>query len=106
MFLVGAGPGDPGLLTLRAAEVLESTEVLLYDALAGDAIVAFAPPPASESTLESAPGARDAPKRNRAADDRESARPDVASSGSRAATISSSDAAAKKHKRSWRPECR
>src|ERR1700728_5411618 len=43
VFLVGAGPGDPGLLTLRAAEVLESTEVLLYDALAGDAIVAFAP---------------------------------------------------------------
>ncbi|MGA7201227.1 MAG: uroporphyrinogen-III C-methyltransferase, partial [Candidatus Cybelea sp.] len=43
MFLVGAGPGDPGLLTLRAAEVLESTEVLLYDALAGDAVVAMAP---------------------------------------------------------------
>jgi uroporphyrinogen III methyltransferase/synthase len=43
VFLVGAGPGDPGLLTLRAAEVLESTEVLLYDALAADAIVAFAP---------------------------------------------------------------
>ena len=43
MFLVGAGPGDPGLLTLRAAEVLESAEVLLYDALASDAIVALAP---------------------------------------------------------------
>ncbi len=44
VFLVGAGPGDPGLLTLRAAEVLESAEVLLYDALASDAIVALAPP--------------------------------------------------------------
>ncbi|HYL26773.1 MAG TPA: uroporphyrinogen-III C-methyltransferase [Candidatus Nitrosotalea sp.] len=44
VFLVGAGPGDPGLLTLRAAEVLRSAEVLLYDALASDAIVAFAPP--------------------------------------------------------------
>ena len=43
VFLVGAGPGNPGLLTLRAAEVLESAEVLLYDALAGDAIVALAP---------------------------------------------------------------
>jgi len=43
VFLVGAGPGDPGLLTLRAAEVLESTEVLLYDALAGDEVVAMAP---------------------------------------------------------------
>jgi uroporphyrinogen III methyltransferase / synthase len=43
VFLVGAGPGDPGLLTLRGAEVLESADVLLYDALASDAIVALAP---------------------------------------------------------------
>jgi uroporphyrinogen III methyltransferase/synthase len=42
--LVGAGPGDPGLLTLRAAEVLRTADVLLYDALASDAVVAFAPP--------------------------------------------------------------
>jgi uroporphyrinogen III methyltransferase / synthase len=44
VYLVGAGPGDPGLLTLRAAQVLRNAEVLLYDALAGDASVAFAPP--------------------------------------------------------------
>ncbi len=42
--LVGAGPGDPGLLTLRAAQTLREAEVLLYDALASDAIVALAPP--------------------------------------------------------------
>ena len=43
LFLVGAGPGDPGLLTLRAAAVLAAADVLLYDALASDPIVALAP---------------------------------------------------------------
>jgi uroporphyrinogen III methyltransferase / synthase len=44
VFLVGAGPGDPGLLTLRAADALRGAEVLLYDALASDAVLAFVPP--------------------------------------------------------------
>ncbi len=43
VFLVGAGPGDPGLLTLRAAQVLGDADVLLYDALASDAVVALVP---------------------------------------------------------------
>ncbi len=43
VFLVGAGPGDLGLLTLRARDVLREADILLYDALAADAIVALAP---------------------------------------------------------------
>jgi uroporphyrinogen III methyltransferase/synthase len=44
VFLVGAGPGDPGLLTLNAERALRSADVLLYDALASDATVALVPP--------------------------------------------------------------
>ena len=43
VFLAGAGPGDPGLLTIKAARVLREADVLLYDALVSDAIVAMAP---------------------------------------------------------------
>jgi uroporphyrinogen III methyltransferase / synthase len=44
VILAGAGPGDPGLLTLRGAAALANADVLLYDALASDPIVALAPP--------------------------------------------------------------
>jgi uroporphyrinogen III methyltransferase/synthase len=44
VYLTGAGPGDPGLLTLRALEALRHADVLLYDALASDAIVNLVSP--------------------------------------------------------------
>lgn len=40
---VGAGPGDPGLLTVRAVEVLRKADVVLHDALVSETILALAP---------------------------------------------------------------
>ncbi|MFZ5915707.1 MAG: uroporphyrinogen-III C-methyltransferase [Chloroflexota bacterium] len=41
--LIGAGPGDPGLLTLRGAEALASANVVVYDYLANPALLTHAP---------------------------------------------------------------
>ena len=44
--LVGAGPGDPGLMTLAGRRALENAEVVLYDRLVGKGVLAMIPPDA------------------------------------------------------------
>jgi uroporphyrinogen III methyltransferase/synthase len=48
VYLIGAGPGDPELLTLKAARILKTADVVLYDRLVDNSILTFA----SESSLK------------------------------------------------------
>src|SRR5215212_1810664 len=49
VWLVGAGPGDPGLLTMHALNALVAADVIVYDALVSEAVLSLARP---EAVLE------------------------------------------------------
>ena len=46
VYLVGAGPGDPGLFTLRGVECMRRADVIVYDYLAGKPLLGYARPDA------------------------------------------------------------
>ena len=54
--LVGAGPGDPGLLTLRAVECLAEADLVLYDRLVPARLLEHAPAAARRVCVDELPG--------------------------------------------------
>src|SRR5437868_8119155 len=56
VFLVGAGPGDPGLLTLRAVECLRRADLVIYDKLVPPRLLDFANPTAERLCVADLPG--------------------------------------------------
>src|SRR4051812_5382816 len=56
VYLVGAGPGDPGLLTQRGATLLSRADVVVHDRLGTADLLALAPPDAELISAGKAPG--------------------------------------------------
>jgi uroporphyrinogen III methyltransferase/synthase len=55
VYLVGAGPGDPGLLTVRGAELLRRADVVVYDRLSVASLLDLAPPAAERIPVGKTP---------------------------------------------------
>jgi uroporphyrinogen III methyltransferase/synthase len=58
VWLVGAGPGDPGLLTLRGRELLETADVVVVDRLVSPVLHGWAPPGAEVVYVGKSPASR------------------------------------------------
>lgn len=62
VFLVGAGPGDPELLTLKAVRCLELAQVVVHDRLVSPEVLALAPPTARLVPVGKAPTSHPVPQ--------------------------------------------
>jgi uroporphyrin-III C-methyltransferase len=58
VYLVGAGPGDPGLLTVKADQLIRRADIILHDDLVGVAILALAGPQAEVANVGKRCGAK------------------------------------------------
>jgi uroporphyrin-III C-methyltransferase len=56
VYLVGAGPGDPKLLTLKALEVLQNADVVMYDRLISEGVLRLIPEKAEKIYVGKSPG--------------------------------------------------
>jgi uroporphyrinogen III methyltransferase/synthase len=62
VYLVGGGPGDPGLITVRGAEVLARADVVVYDRLSVTSLLDLAPARAERISVGKAPGRASRPQ--------------------------------------------
>lgn len=62
VYLVGAGPGDPGLLTVRGAHLLGRADIVMYDRLAAAALLDLAPAAADRISVGKTPGSPSTPQ--------------------------------------------
>ncbi len=62
VYLVGAGPGDPKLLTVKAAELLKEADVVIYDRLVGEEILNLAPEKAEKIYVGKRTGKHEVPQ--------------------------------------------